>query len=257
MRNFLVRLATGFIPRKIDRQNFRNKFLKLNFQEIETIVQNEAFVEDDFKRDENGNVYVLINEDGTRVYNPKIEGLEVSFKGRGHTCKIIGKHNFQKCRIAFTEDNASFIFKPSVHRIFNLSCTLGRNNTLVINDNFSCYGADFRITCALGTWCRIGKDCMFAEKIMLRTGDGHAILNSKTKKVINKGRNVFIGDHTWLGYDVKVFKGSIYGSNNIVGAGSMLTRLYKANNAILAGNPAELKRIGVNWDRQTPDYYRV
>ena len=34
MRNFLVRLVTGFIPRKIDRQNFSNKCLKQNIEDF-------------------------------------------------------------------------------------------------------------------------------------------------------------------------------------------------------------------------------
>lgn len=253
MNKALARILTSFIPYAPVRKRIRKRLISK--ESTLSALQSSPFdIPEILQASENGNHFVLIKEDGSIVENPQIPGLKVEFNGTGHYCKILGEHNFKNCLITFTENNGSCVIDSSKYPIFNLHCTLGKENSLLVGKDFSCFGCDFRITCAKGTKCVIGDDCMFAERIMIRSGDGHAIFNKKNK-ILNFGADVIIANHVWIGYDVKILKGSNIPDYCIVGAGSLVTQNFKRKYCILAGNPAKIIKKHVNWSRKTPDSF--
>lgn len=94
----------------------------------------------------------------------------------------------------------------------------------------------------------IGKDCMFAQDIEIRTGDSHAIYDNNNKR-INKAENVYIGDHVWIGTKAIILKGAIIGNGSIIASGSVLTKNKYTNNCIVAGNPARTVKEEISWTR--------
>ena len=101
----------------------------------------------------------------------------------------------------------------------------------------------------------IGKDCMFATNVLIRTTDSHTIIDQKTKEVINYAQDITIGDNVWLAYGVTVLKGANIASGSIVGAESVVTKSCDEPNAIYAGVPAKKIRSNIKWYRDTVEEY--
>lgn len=80
------------------------------------------------------------------------------------------------------------------------------------------------------------------------TTDFHKVLN-ELGEVINKDRDIRIGSHSWIGRSVYVCKGVKLQHDTIVGAHSVVTRKFEETNIIIAGNPAEVKKKNVYWER--------
>jgi acetyltransferase-like isoleucine patch superfamily enzyme len=95
----------------------------------------------------------------------------------------------------------------------------------------------------------IGKDCMLATDILIRTGDKHSILDSTNGQRINPARDVRIADRVWVGRSAMILKGTVLHAETVVGACSLVTRAFDEGSCIVAGVPAKIVRRGVQWDR--------
>lgn len=95
----------------------------------------------------------------------------------------------------------------------------------------------------------IGDDCMLSEDIEMRSTDSHAIYDLKTRKRINKAKEIRIGDHVWLTAHVRILKGAIIAEHSIVGNSSVVTGHHDTSHAIYAGNPCKLIKQNVDWSR--------
>ena len=96
----------------------------------------------------------------------------------------------------------------------------------------------------------IGNDCMFSNKVQLRTSDSHSILDENTKR-INPGNDIEIGNHVWIGTEVIVLKGATIPENCIVGARSIVTSSLNASpNSMITGMPARVVKTNINWSRE-------
>ena len=62
-----------------------------------------------------------------------------------------------------------------------------------------------------------------------------------------KDRNITIGEHCYLGSAIRFAPGSSIGDNCIVGLGSIVTKRFPINNAIIAGHPANAIRENYDW----------
>lgn len=108
----------------------------------------------------------------------------------------------------------------------------------------------------------IGNDCMFSVGIKMYAGDGHAIFDVETGERINLNESddglenekytISIGDHVWIGADVKILNGSNVGSGSIVGLGTVVKGKFP-NNCSIVGNPAKIGRKNVAWSRSIFD----
>ncbi|MBD2838377.1 acyltransferase [Pseudomonas sp. JM0905a] len=95
----------------------------------------------------------------------------------------------------------------------------------------------------------IGRDCMLATGILIRTGDNHSILDLKTGERINPSRSVRIGDRVWIARDAQILKGTVLQSESVVGASSVVSRAFDEGNCVVAGVPARIVKQGIRWDR--------
>lgn len=93
----------------------------------------------------------------------------------------------------------------------------------------------------------VGNECLFADGVELRTGDGHAIYDISNGNRINPPRSIRINDHVWLGREVKIQMGVQIARNSVIGMGSIVTKDLVYENSIYAGIPAVLKKKGIVW----------
>lgn len=74
-----------------------------------------------------------------------------------------------------------------------------------------------------GTEVSIGSDCIFADRVHIRTTDQHCIYNENEER-INPAKNINIGNHMWLSKDAIVMKGVRISDGAIIGMDSMVTK---------------------------------
>ncbi|MFT4202894.1 MAG: acyltransferase [Chitinophagaceae bacterium] len=96
----------------------------------------------------------------------------------------------------------------------------------------------------------IGKDCMFAYNIDLRTGDSHSIIDSLTNERVNYAQNINIGNHVWLAPHVSILKGVHIADNSVVATRAVVTKSFVDNNILIGGMPAKKLKENINWDRR-------
>lgn len=122
----------------------------------------------------------------------------------------------------------------------------GDNGVISIGDNTTIEGA--HIASTEGKKIIIGKDCMFSSGIQIRNGDSHSILDLTSGERINEAQDIIIGNHVWIGSDVKILKGVKIGDNTVIGIGSIVTGEIEEN-SVYAGVPAKKIRSNVQWNR--------
>lgn len=101
----------------------------------------------------------------------------------------------------------------------------------------------------------IGNNCMLSWNIHIFASDSHTIYDAKTKKLLNWGKEIIIGDNVWVAMDCTVLKNSFIAKNCVVGASAVVAGKFTEENCVIAGNPAKVVKRGVAWDRRMPKEY--
>lgn len=84
----------------------------------------------------------------------------------------------------------------------------------------------------------IGKGTKIAPGVGLITAN-HSLENIEINE---EGKDIYIGDNSWIGMNVVILPGVILGAHTVVGAGSVVTKSFKNGNCVIAGNPAKIIR---------------
>lgn len=175
-----------------------------------------------------------------------LKNTKIRIKGKNNKVIINSENRLTNCLIHISGDNCTI--EIGEHCILN-------NLELWIEDDGGKIKIGYRTTiegghiaATEGEKISIGNDCMFSGGIQIRNGDSHPIFDLLSKERINYARKVVIGEHVWLGADVKILKGSIIQDNSIVGSGSIVTGILDSN-SIYAGVPVKKVKDSINWER--------
>lgn len=180
----------------------------------------------------------------------------IYIQGKNNKIVISKALMHQKLFINIKGDNKSVVIGESKKNIIDLKVVSIRGNgqQVSIGSDFSCGGCEIQMNDGNEN-LTIGNDCLFSWGIKLRTSDGHSVVDLETGKAINLPKDVVIGDHVWVGEDVKFLKGSIIPKNCIIGSGSIVTKEFFDENVVIAGFPARVMKRGVTWDRRMPEEF--
>lgn len=121
------------------------------------------------------------------------------------------------------------------------------SNQLEIGEHTHIMSAFFALS-DVNTKILVGNNCLFSAKVIFRTSDSHSVLNEAGER-INKGKNIDISDHVWIGYGVNILKGVNIGENSIVGTQSVVTKSIPPN-SIACGNPAKVVKTNITWTEE-------
>lgn len=94
----------------------------------------------------------------------------------------------------------------------------------------------------------IGKQCLLASEIVIRTGDSHSILTQDGKRC-NYAGDIVVGDHVWIGQGVYILKGVSVGRDAVIGTGAVVTKPVPEK-TVAAGNPAKVVKELITWDSE-------
>ena len=194
---------------------------------------------------------------GTKKQVSSINGLNIDFTGENSIIEVSlsACKAFVDCNIRCQNNNYVKI-DSTVHHIKGLNAFFQNNTKLIIGKNFSLNGAKIMLSEYDDKIC-IGNDCMFSWGIIIRTSDGHVIIDKKTNKVINYAENINIGNHVWLGQNVTLLKGAVISDNSVVGASSLVNKKFNTKNCIIAGAPAKVVKKNIDWDRELPSLCNI
>ena len=186
------------------------------------------------------------------------ESSKISIQGSNNTVKIGKFLKIKNLTINLKGDNKQIIIEPSSRIINNLKLVSIRanNQKIKIGENFDCGGVEVQMNDGNENLI-IGDDCMFSWGIKIRTSDGHSVIDLDTNKAINLPRDVTIGNRAWIGEDVSILKGVKILDDCVIGSRSVLTKVFKEGNCVIAGYPAEIVKRNIKWNRQKPDLYNA
>lgn len=203
--------------------------------------------------------YKLLLANGDEVENPKIDGLEVEFKGtQGGVVEIEEGAFFINTKISIGSMGYVKIKKTHKRGIRNtrieMACRFKLKH-LYIDEGCSIESSRFSLVNDNNLFVKIGKDCMLSSNILFRSCDGHTIYDMKTGEVLNKSKPIILGDHVWVGASVTFLKGADIPNNSILGTNSIISKKFTEEFTAIAGTPASVVKTGVNWDRaHVPDF---
>jgi acetyltransferase-like isoleucine patch superfamily enzyme len=184
--------------------------------------------------------------------NQRINGLNINISGSNNLIKIDKYTIFQNSFFNLESNNSAIeIFRTQPIVGMSVSCW-ENNQNFVWGKDSTTWGVSIFLNEEKASLV-VGKDCMLSGAIDIWPTDGHVIFNISDKKPINAINGpVIIGDHCWIGSHVIITKGARIPNNTIVGTGSVVTKAFIKENSVIAGNPAEVIKSDVNWDRKTP-----
>ena len=96
----------------------------------------------------------------------------------------------------------------------------------------------------------IGDHCLIGGENVIRTSDGHPVIDLITNKQVNiANRPVIIEPYCWLGQRVTILKNVRIGACSVCGMGAVVSKSCEKFSAVV-GNPAKSKNIyGKLWKR--------
>lgn len=191
------------------------------------------------------------------LYHPNIKIKKPLILGKGNIIPFVPKG----VQIEIYGDNNKVEIDPSV-KTWNGHIVIGNPGTNTPTHN--CLVRIGKNSDSNGVWIDllednsaviIGNNCMFSWGIYLFASDTHTIYDAKTKKLLNWGKEIIIGDNVWVAMDCTVLKNSFIAKNCVVGASAVVAGKFTEENCVIAGNPAKVVKRGVAWDRRRPKEY--
>ncbi len=135
-------------------------------------------------------------------------------------------------------------------------CTFGKNSLIssdgyvkVGNENW--FGFNTYLTSGDQGRIYIGNDCLFSNGIKIRPDAGHTLFDVEEDKDFKELHlnQIRIEDHVWVGLDVIILGDAEIGNGSVVGAGSLIKKIYPGK-SVIAGNPARIIRRNILWDKE-------
>ena len=187
------------------------------------------------------------DRDGNTILGDyKNKDLEVTFKGKNNILILNKPRNIVNGKIDFQgSDGCVFIDEGSD---LKGRTRLGTACFLHIGKKLALGGAvDFRL--AEKKTIYIGDDCMFAQKVLISTDDTHPIFDAFSKTRVNPSKDIFIGNHVWLGEGSRILKGTELSDGCVVGMYSFLSNKRYENNCVIVGTPARVVKRNIVWEK--------
>jgi len=179
----------------------------------------------------------------------RMKKVNIRIRGSGNSLSIGRGSMVANCKIRIDgSDQAIDIGKDCLYHAGKIYLRYNKGQHIRIGDKTTI--EDAYLLTDEDASIEIGSDCMFSKFVHLRAGDGHSVLDAESGKRINRARNIIIGDRVWLGRAACILKGAVIPEGCVVGAHAVVTRKYEKADCAIAGNPANVVREGISWDRR-------
>lgn len=186
------------------------------------------------------------------INHPKLSKSKIIFEGRNNILYCEEGLTLVKSEVCFKGDNGILYLSKTKGNKYHGTFFISHNSAIFIgaNTRFN-MGKYVDIHASDHKHIIIGEDCLFSWNPWIFTSDEHPIYDTVTKRRLNPGRSVLIGDHVWVGQGVSILKGTIIGSGAIIGSNSVLSGKTYSSNSSNVGIPAREIRKNVFFTKQS------
>lgn len=203
-------------------------------------------------------LYNLISRNRKKILG---KNNRISTKGaflRHCTFDIEGKNNLISIGWATRMSNILFYLRGDNHRLTigkncvfegGRLCLEEKNSRMTIGDGTTVQIAHLAAT-EVDRQISIGRDCLLAYDIDIRTSDSHSVISQGSGKRLNPAQDVIIADHVWVAAGVKILKGAKIAADSVVAAGAIVTKSFSVKGVIIGGIPAKIIKRNISWTRE-------
>ena len=199
----------------------------------------------------NGNTVILRRAPGSRGSAGKLpRGLSLTIHGNGNRV-VLDDVRFVRSAISMTGDGCRFEIGATADPIREASIWIADGGIVTIGKNF---GPQERLKIVVDNDAetkhklQIGDDVLTAVDTVIRTSDGHSLVDAETGMPVNEPQDVIVGNRVWIGTRCTVLKGAVLADGCVVGANSLVNGRFEEPGLLVAGSPARVLRRGVCWD---------
>jgi len=202
------------------------------------------------KGNNNKVVFVKNSREIKNFFMPK--GLNINIKGNNNNVILELPIKFADTKFSLSGDNNTLSIKKTDKILNDVAIFLSEFSELYIDENASIGQGNFYLV-ANGNYKNshkvvIGKNFRAGKDTIIRTSDGHSIIDPETNMAVNEPQDVIIGDNVWLMSRCMVAKGAKIPNNTGVAAYSFVNKKFDEENILLAGIPAKIIKHNFKWD---------
>lgn len=199
------------------------------------------------------NNHVFIRKNGKLLPIKYLSGVHIAITGNNNRIEIESGCDFENVHFNFNHVNNALIQIGQDCQLHNLIVVISKGENQFLKIGAKTTVGSMRLMLPNHTSCVIGEDCMFSSEILIWTGDGHSLLNQKSQDILNrKEYTIQIGNHCWIGWGCALTKNTNLPDHTIVGMHSVITKKFQQEHTVIAGNPAQIIKTGISWNRTDP-----
>lgn len=159
-------------------------------------------------------------------------------------CGNIGIFDDKKSRgIWQVAGSIEFCGKARLGHGFKVS--VGPNGKIVFGNNFR-ISAESAIVALKEIY--FGDNVLLSWDILVMDNDFHKILNKENVQ-INNPKPIILGNDIWVGCRSTILKGVIIADNNVIAAGSVISKSITDSGNVMGGNPTVVIKRDIRWQR--------
>jgi acetyltransferase-like isoleucine patch superfamily enzyme len=200
----------------------------------------------------NNSVFLVTKNGLKRRVTSSLAGLRITGSGKNNVVEIHEGAVFSNALIDLRGNHAVIKLASGVYNNARILIAFGDYQSLEIGEGFGCHGVVFSLKEDYAS-IQVGKDCLFSYGIEIWATDGHAILQNG--QATNESKPITMGNHVWIGTNVRICKGSSIANDSVIGMSSLVAGKFTEPNVVIAGNPAKIVKRNVNWDVKTAYKY--
>ena len=195
-------------------------------------------------------IFIKNGKEIRRFCMPK--GLTVHIKGNNNTIILEKPIRFNNTKFSISGNNNTISIKKTKRPIKNVTIGLDENSAVYIDENASIGQGDFYLVAngnyKVGHKVVIGKNFRAGKDTIIRTSDGHSLIDPETGLATNEPKDVIIGDNVWIMSRCMISKGAKIPNGSAVAAYSFVNKPFEDENIMLAGIPAKILKHNIKWD---------
>jgi acetyltransferase-like isoleucine patch superfamily enzyme len=201
-------------------------------------------------RGKSNSVIIRNSSDDQRLKHSFPSGLTLTIRGNDNTVIIDGAR-FVRSSITLVGDKNHFRMAPTADPVRDAQFWLADGGSITIGRNF---GPQERLKVVVDNDAErkhqllIGDDVLTAVDTVIRTSDGHSLVDRITGHPVNEPQDIIIGNRCWIGTRCVLLKGTVLPNGCVVGACSLVKDRFAEENLLIAGSPARILRRGIAWD---------
>lgn len=176
----------------------------------------------------------------------RLQNSRIWIKGNGNKIFLEDNVILKDCIIVLNGDN-NFVHIGENNIFKQLEININHHNNTFYTGSDTTSSGKIEVQLKEGTSINIGSNCLLSRNIIIRTSDGHSILENNER--INNAESVFIGNECWISQNATILKGSYINSGSIVGAGAIVTKKFHKKSSLIVGIPAKIVKENISWNR--------